>query len=176
MDVLRLPRLHARGRHSCQWDKRFCARRNASHKAEDLHILDDADPNDPDNTDPQEANTMTLIQEFFDVQPSILDPPCFNFRALKMFLAIADFEEAKAASQSAPISPRKIALVDDRRDRMGGEELVRNWESETYSRRPPEGHDIFIEALDEVELYAHLLQKVRATCIPVDVADESRDL
>ncbi|KAL9625601.1 MAG: hypothetical protein Q9160_000314 [Pyrenula sp. 1 TL-2023] len=160
MDALRLPRLHTRSRHSCQWDKKFCARRNASHKAEDIHILDNADPKIPNSRGPQEASTETLIQKFFKVQPSILDPPCFNFRALKTFLGMADFKEAKATSQSAPISRRKVALVDDRRDRMGGEELVRNWDSETYSRRPPEGHEIFVEALDEVELYAHLLQKV----------------
>lgn len=160
MEVSRPSPLDFRRRHGYKWDKQFCARRNASHKAEDIHILDDPDPNDPDSIGAQHADTATLIREFFNIRQSILDPPCLNFRSLKKFLAVANFADAMTPSRRTPVSPRKVALVDDRRDQTGGEELVRNWDSEAYSRRPPEGHNIFTRALNEKELYAHLSEKV----------------
>ena len=158
-------------RRGCKWEKRYSNRRKNVHIAEDLHLLDDPFPNNPAlSTGTLPADTPTLIRELFGVGHCLLDPPCFSFRTLERFLQKADFRNLCGQSNHRLYSREKVALVDDRRDSTGSDNLIRDWDSTTYSMQPPTGDpsSIFTKALDEKDLYDRLKEKVGLShCISV---------
>jgi hypothetical protein len=144
MNLSRQVPFSSRGRHDFRWDIRFCVRQRAKYNPEDSNVLEEVE--DP-------ATTAKIIEAFFDEPESILDPPCYNFVALKEFLHQADFQNR---ATTRPI----LALLDDRRDQSGGHESMRNWESEKYARRPPKGDSVERLTLDEGRLFTKLKENV----------------
>lgn len=99
------------------------------------------------------AHKEDVIVVFFDERQSILNPPCYNYIALKEFLDQADPGQLKTGR---PI----LVLLDDRRDHSVGDESMRNWESDKYARQPPEGDDIKRLVFDEGGLFTKLRENV----------------
>jgi hypothetical protein len=141
MDIHRRAPLASRRRHECRWNRRFCVRRREIYDEEDNRVLENP------------ANTAALIEAFFDDQESLLNPPCYNFVALKEFLKPADL-------QHLTVSRPSLALLDDRREGSGGTESMRNWESDAYCRNPPEGVDVERNVFDEKGLFRKLKENV----------------
>jgi len=99
------------------------------------------------------ASTADLIDAFFDEHESILNPPCYNYVALKEFLVKADLQYLTTRT-------RNLALLDDRRDDSGGDGCMRNWESDRYARQPQPGDDVQRLVLDEGALFTKLRENV----------------
>jgi len=141
MNLYRQQPFASRGRRDFRWDVRFCVRQRDKYNPEDNRVLENP------------AATAQLIDAFFDEQESILDPPCYNFVALKEFLHQGDLQCLNIAR---PI----LALLDDRRDQPGGHGLMRDWDSEKYARLPPPGDSVERLTLDEGRLFTKLRENV----------------
>lgn len=142
MNVYHQTLFASRGRQDFRWDRRFCVRQRHKYNPEDSKVLENP------------ATTAALIEAFCDEHASILNPPCFNYVALKEFLQQADLQQLNT---SRPI----LALLDDRQERSGSDELMRNWESETYVRQPRPGEDVNRLTFDERGLFLKLKENVR---------------
>jgi hypothetical protein len=131
-----------RRRHDFRWDRRFCVRQRNKYNPEDSKVLENP------------ATTADLIEAFCDEHESILNPPCYNYVALKEFLHQADLQHLNTGR---PV----LALLDDRREQSGGDESMRNWESERYSRHPLAGDGVERLTFDEGGLFTKLKENVR---------------
>lgn len=148
MDTYRQPPIAVQSRADFTWSSAYCVRRDKTtiHDVEDGRVW--LNPSDTDS----------LLKAFFDIRDNILQPPS-NLEALRQFLARADLRAFTTASCVTAL-PIKVALLDDRRDEIGRPGMVRDWESDNYTRFPPQGHSIFREALDEVGLYRRMSANV----------------
>lgn len=99
------------------------------------------------------ASTTDLIDAFFDEHQSILNPPCYNYVALKEFLQQADLQHLTTGRPA-------LALLDDRREHSGGDGSMRNWESDRYARQPPPGDNVQRLVFDEGGLFTKLRENV----------------
>ena len=145
MNIYQQPPSASRGRHNFVWDRRFCVRQRAKYNTEDIKVLENP------------ATTQALIDAFCDPEdrPEILDPPCYNYMALKSFLRQADLQELVSGRAH-------LALLDDRRDHSGGDDYsMRNWESERYTKQQLPGHDVKRLTLDEGGLFTKLKENVQ---------------
>ena len=147
MNVYRQAPFTPRGRHDFRWDRRFCVRQRQKYNVEDFRVLED------DKVLENHAHKADVMDAFFDEPQSILNPPCYNYVALKEFLDRADPGHLKT---KRPI----LALLDDRREHSGGDGSMRNWESDRYARQPPEGDDIKRLVFGEGGLFKKLRENV----------------
>ena len=141
MSGYRQPLFASRGRQDFRWDRRFCVRQRDKYNPEDSKVLENP------------ATTAALIEAFCDEQESILNPPCYNYVALKEFLRQADFQHLNSGR---PV----LALLDDRREMSGADESMRNWESDGYTRRPSEGDSVGRMSFNEGGLFTKLKENV----------------
>lgn len=142
MSLYRQPPVGSRARHDFRWDQRFCTRQKGKYKAEDANVLENP------------ATVADLFEAFFDEHQSILNPPCYNYVALKEFLSRADLHQLNARRPA-------LALLDDRRELSGDEGSMRNWESDRYARQPSPGDSVERSVFDESGLLKKLKENVR---------------
>jgi hypothetical protein len=133
-----------RGRHDLRWDLRFCVRQRVKYNVEDYKVLENP------------ASTADLIEAFFEEHDSILNPPYYNYVALKEFLAQADLQHLTTSKPA-------LALLDDRREESGNDGSMRDWESDRYARQPPSGENVQRLVLDEGALFTKLRENVWRT-------------
>jgi hypothetical protein len=133
-----------RGRHDFRWDSRFCVRQRLKYNVEDNKVLENP------------ASTADLIDAFFDEHESILNPPCYNYVALKEFLVQADLQHLTTSRPA-------LTLLDDRREDSGGDGSMRNWESDRYARQPLSGENVQRLVLDEGALFTKVRENVWRT-------------
>lgn len=149
----RHPRLH-----SLQWRKDFSIRQTTFYHGQDKRL--------------RVPTGGSVIDEFFRSFNPGLSPPR-RHELLRLFLeqtgALRSFPDV-IGSQRSPANRRVLAVVDDRCDPClkftGIPESaaflpVRQWESDEYMRRPPEGLHARVCGLDAEMLYTHLNQDVR---------------
>jgi hypothetical protein len=129
-----------RGRRDFHWDIQFCVRQKDKYNPEDSKVLENP------------ATTAQVVEAFCDEQESILNPPCYNYVALKEFLDQADVQHL---ATSRPV----LALLDDRREQSGNE-AMRHWESDKYARQPLPGENVERLTFDEGGLFRKLKENV----------------
>jgi hypothetical protein len=144
MSAYRQTPSNIRRRRDFLWDRQFCVRQRQKYNAEDKKVLENP------------ASAADLIDAFFDKHESILNPPCYNFVALKEFLVKADFQHLTTRRPN-------LALLDDRREDSGGDGSMRNWESDQYARQPQPGNNVQRLVLDEGVLLTKLRENVWRT-------------
>lgn len=143
--------------HSLQWRKEFSTRQTAIYRCQDSRL--------------RVPIGGSVIDEFFCVFKPGLTPPR-RHELLRLFLeqtgALHSFPDI-IRDQHPPANKRVLAVVDDRCDpclqftsiaESRAFLPVRQWGSEEYMRRPPEGLHTQICALDAEMLYTHLNQDV----------------
>lgn len=155
MDTLNRPRRAAL--HSLAWRKEFSTRQTAKYHGQDTRL--------------RVPRGGSVIEEFFRSFNPSLSPPR-RHESLRLFLEQAGEQHSfPGAIGSISRSPdgRLIAMVDDRCDpclkftslpESAAFLPVRQWESEEYMRRPPEGLNVQVCGLDAVKLYDHLNKDV----------------
>ena len=145
--------LPQRPRSDFEWEERFLMRQLLLYGPEDTRVAP--------------LPGQDFITTFLELGGSSLDPPCFNFEAVRDFL-----RQANAPQTNAPATAQqdwRLALIDDRRDPAGIEEVEvaarlepadmardglvrisgnrfrrfsgqrRDWESLKYAEQPPTG-------------------------------------
>lgn len=132
------------------WDKRFAERQEEAYNIERLALIP--------------ANDGSMISTCINQVPSRLDPPQYNYSALRDFLDQASENDLRTAP--TPIQyARNIILLDDRRDNSGWHDvggnrhLARDWNSYAHGYPPP-GENIQCMMLNPGDLYRKLLTKV----------------
>ena len=99
---------------------------------------------------------QSIVSIFLKEQKSGLDPPQYNYTALRLFLEKANEGDLL---QNPPTSQNSthVALVDDRCDRTGWQDIskqhhsARNWD--IYARNPPSGDCQQLYLLNAGDLY-----------------------
>lgn len=145
---------------SLKWRKEFSTRQTTLYHGQDNRLRVPADG--------------SVIDEFFHRVNPNLSPPR-RHELLKLFLeqtgALRSFTDIIGGGQSSPADRRVLAVIDDRCDPclkiMSMPESasflsVRQWGSEEYMRRPPEGLNVRVCGVDAETLYTHLNQDVRS--------------
>ncbi|KGO61614.1 tumor suppressor protein, LOH1CR12 [Penicillium expansum] len=141
---------------SLKWRKEFSTRQTTLYHGQDNRLRVPADG--------------SVIDEFFHRVNPNLSPPR-RHELLKLFLeqtgALRSFTDIIGGGQSSPADRRVLAVIDDRCDPclkiMSMPESasflsVRQWGSEEYMRRPPEGLNVRVCGVDAETLYTHLNQ------------------
>ncbi|KAL2872393.1 uncharacterized protein BJX67DRAFT_376215 [Aspergillus lucknowensis] len=144
--------------HSIQWRKEFSTRLATMYHGQDNRLRVPAD--------------KTVIDEFFrSLNPSLAPPR--RHELLRLFLEQTGAQRSfldVIRSKRSPAYNQVLAMVDDRCDPslqfagISGSAAflpVRQWESEEYMQRPPEGLHVRVSGMDAVELYTHLNQDRR---------------
>ncbi|KAL3478263.1 hypothetical protein BJX99DRAFT_256588 [Aspergillus californicus] len=144
--------------HSAQWSKDFSNRRTALYRSNDLRL--------------QVPTNGSVIDELFRSMSPELAPPR-RHELLRLFIeqtgALRSFSDL-VRTQHQPRSNRILAIVDDRCDpSLQFANIpdstaflpVRQWGSEEYLQRPPEGLHARVCGLDAEMLYSHLNQDRR---------------
>jgi hypothetical protein len=144
MNAYHQPPSTPRGRHDFRWDRRFCVRQKQKYTVEDKKVLENP------------ASTADVIDTFFDEHESILNPPCYNYVALKEFMVKADLQHLTTSRPA-------LALLDDRREHSGDDGSMRNWESDWYARQPQPGDNVQRLVFDEGALFTKLRENVWRT-------------
>ena len=132
------------------WDRKFTERQRRAYQFEDKKLA------------PKQG--QTIISAFLEEQSSRLDPPQYNWTALRSFLEAAGnvtwSDVPSSPSQNAP-----LALLDDRRDDTGWQDIngaqhsARNWDE--YAEYPPPGESRVSGLFSPGELYRKQLRSVR---------------
>lgn len=122
------------------WDSKFGSRQNHDHES---HRLTPED---------QDSIVTTFIKQF----DSRLDPPQYNYTALRDFLEKANEDDLKAMQGSTQDDEIRI-LLDDRRDDTGWEvsgtrHWARDWNSYAGGY-PPEGQNVVSSLMNAKGLY-----------------------
>ncbi|KAJ5759384.1 tumor suppressor protein LOH1CR12 [Penicillium odoratum] len=143
--------------HSLQWRKDFSTRQTTLYHGQDNRL--------------RVPNGGSVIDEFFRSYNPDLSPPR-RHELLKNFLgqtgATHLFQDI-IRGQGSPGDRRVLAIIDDRCDpclkftsipESAAFLPVRQWESEEYMRRPPEGLNVRVCGADAKMLYTHLNQDV----------------
>ena len=158
--------------HGFVWDKRFAERQEKAYNAERMTLI------------PSDDGSM--ISACINKFASRLDPPQYNYSALRDFLAQASETDLRTAP--TPIQyARNIIVLDDRRDSSGWQDvgghrhLARDWNSYANGYPPP-GENIQCLMLNPGDLYRKLLTKVghssychRRLTISRDLTTELKD-
>ena len=136
--------------HGFVWDKRFAERQEKAYTAERITLIS--------------GNDGSMISACINQFPSRLDPPQYNYSALRDFLDQASEDDLRTAP--TPIQyARNIIVLDDRRDNSGWHDvgghrhLARDWNSYANGYPPP-GENIQCMMLNPGDLYRKLLTKV----------------
>lgn len=126
------------------WDSRFAIRQTDAHN----HESDRLAP----------ADGASIITEFLNFFGSRLDPPQYNYNALRGFLeqgkAVTSFDPAATQATQAEYT----VLLDDRRDPTGWQDInrdrhfARDWNSYAAGY-PPEGENVTFTLLNARDLY-----------------------
>ncbi|KAI4186791.1 MAG: hypothetical protein L6R41_003246 [Letrouitia leprolyta] len=133
------------------WDKKFAVRQLNAHNHENNRITHD--------------DGETIIDAFLNQFSSRLDPPQYNYVALRRFLEEASQDDLETTSTVAQYDQRNI-LLDDRRDDTGWQDVnqvrhfARDWNSYAGGY-PPEGNNIFQASMNARELYGKRSKSVR---------------
>lgn len=147
MSVYRQSPSTTRGRPDFCWDRGFCVRQRKKYEVLDRKVLKDSKVLE------EPEHKADLLKSFFDEDPNISNPPCYNYVALKEFLKRAD---PRQLNRSRPV----LALIDDRRDHSGLDGSMRNWDSDDYALKRLEGHDTKRSVFDEGGLFRKLRENV----------------
>ena len=137
--------------HVFVWDRKFATRQEQAYRKEDIEI----------EREPHE----TALDAFFQVHKSRLDPPQYNYIALRKFLADARENDIVRPSPFYG-QQQQLALVNDRRDITAWVDVAGNRKSacawDGYSKYPPQGENVWLETLNAHELYTRLKMSVRS--------------
>ncbi|THC98619.1 hypothetical protein EYZ11_001897 [Aspergillus tanneri] len=145
--------------HSLHWARDFATRQATSYHGQDNRL--------------KIAANGSILDEFFNSCNVDLSPPQ-RHELLKRFLNSAGARSFPEAAKSGPRDKRVLAIVDDRCDPFTqftntpgstGFLPVRQWESEEYMRRPPEGLHVRIAGGDADMLFYHLNKDVRLSML-----------
>ncbi len=132
------------------WNRNFTERQRRAYQFEDKRLAPD--------------HGQTIISAFLKEQSSRLDPLQYNYTALTNFLEAA----GNVIWPNVPSSPHHntpLALLDDRRDDTGWEDIngtqhsARNWDR--YADYPPQGKSRNSGLFGPGELYRKQLRGVR---------------
>ena len=132
------------------WDKKFAVRQLKAHNHENNLLTADGGE--------------TIVEAFLNQFRSRLDPPQYNYIALRRFLEKASEDDPNVNSPSTQYVQKNI-LLDDRRDETGWEDInkiryfARDWDSHAGGY-PPEGTNISQKIMDARELYTKRLKSV----------------
>lgn len=134
------------------WDKKFEERNATAYPTEDSIL--------------QVEPGQDQITAFLETRTPRLQPPQFNYVALRRFLEQGDEAGYKANSPTANyINP--VAWIDDRRDNTGWSDFskrdhhsARDWNG--YASYPPQGDKVNTLYLNPKELFQHQSRKVRS--------------
>ena len=132
------------------WDKRFAERQENTYNAERVTLIP--------------GNDGSMISACINGFPSRLDPPQYNYSALRDFLDQASENDLRTAPTPSQYA-RNIIVLDDRRDNTGWHDvgghrhLARDWNSYANGYPPP-GENIQCMMLNPGDLYRKLLTKV----------------
>jgi hypothetical protein len=132
------------------WDSKFASRQNHDHESHRLTPEDQA------------STVITFIKQF----SSRLDPPQYNYTALRDFLEKANEDDLKAIQGSTQDDEIRI-LLDDRRDDTGWEvsgtrHWARDWNSYAGGY-PPEGQNVVSSMMNAKGLYRKQQQSVSSS-------------
>ena len=150
--------------HSLQWRKDFSTPQTTLYHGQDNRL--------------RVPTGGSVIEEFFRSFNPGLSPPR-RHELLRLFLEqvgpLHSFQDV-IGSHRSPTDRRVLAVVDDRCDpclkitgipESAAFRPVRQWESEEYMRRPPEGLHAQVCGMDAEMLYMHLNQHVRPSSFRV---------
>ena len=135
------------------WDRKFAERRRRAYQFEDKKLALE--------------QGQTVVTAFLQEQSSRLDPPQFNYTALRDFLGAAG-NVVWSSIPSLPQHNAPLALLDDRRDDTGWQDIngehhsARNWDR--YAEYPPQGANRVSGLFNSGELYRKQLRSVRKCC------------
>ncbi|KAL8723308.1 MAG: hypothetical protein Q9225_000360 [Loekoesia sp. 1 TL-2023] len=139
--------------HVFVWDKKFAVRQLKTHNHENNRLT-------PDGGE-------TIVEAFLNQFSSRLDPPQYNYMALRRFLEKASEDDLRTNTTSTQYDQKNV-LLDDRRDDTGWRDVnkirhfARDWNSyaEGY---PPEGENILQTPMNAKELYSKRLKSMLET-------------
>lgn len=112
----------------------------------------------------EQQPSQSIVSVFLKENRSSLDPPQYNYTSLRLFLEKAD-EVDLLQNQPASQNSAYVALVDDRCDRTGWQDIskqyhsARNWD--IYAQRPPPGDCQQSSLLSVGDLYRRFKTNVR---------------
>lgn len=157
METFTSPR-YSHSPHSLHWAKDFAIRQVTSYHGQDNRL--------------KIPTNGSILDEFFNSCNVELSPPQ-RHELLKRFLSRAGARSFPEAAKFGPEDKRVLAMVDDRCDPCTQftnipENTflpVRQWESEEYMRRPPEGLHVRIVGGDAEMLFCHLNKDVKLDMI-----------
>ena len=153
METFTSPR-HSPSPHLLHWAKDFAIRQVTSYHGQDNRL--------------KIPTNGSILDEFFNSCNVEFSPPQ-RHELLKRFLSCAGAQSFLKAAKFGPECKRVLAMVDDRCDPCTQftnipENTflpVRQWESEEYMRRPPEGLHVRIAGGGAEMLFRHLNKDVK---------------